>query len=241
MSTLAITNFFAHQREVSKRREAYYARLEEELKNPPAEVVDTEAFDKAVEEFDFLLKRNWFLDDESIADLLLEADEDVFQEIVNRINTYPYNVRQVIFAFLPLPIGNVKLKIRELTDDDMNRRDMEVYTKAKRIRDDAWEAHKKTLEPPVGDLDSEMDDMFARLQATKKELEDVKKKSLSGRYVPPSMRDKVISDDPAVLAVTKKIERLENEINIQKQYIEQSHNAWFFNKRNQFEQEMLSL
>jgi len=241
MSTLAIKNFFEHQREVTKRREEYYARLEEEMKNPPIEVVDTTAFDKEVAEFDFLLKRNWFLDEEDIRDLLWDADEDIFQEIVNRINTYPYNVRQVIFEFLPIPLGNVKLKVRELTDDDMKRRELQAYENTKKMLEEAWENHKKTLQPPVGDLDSEMDDLFARLQATKKELEDAKKKSLTGRYVPPGMRDKVVADDPQVLAVTKKIEKLENEINIQKQYIEQGNHAWFINKRNEFEQQMLSL
>lgn len=241
MSTLAIKNFFAHQREVNARRDAYNARLEEEMKNPPVEVVDTSAFEKAVQEFDFLLKRNWFLDDEDIRDLLWDADDDVFQEIVNRMNTYPYNVRQVIFGFLPLPLGNVKLKIRDIDDDEMKRREIQEYENTKKMLQDAWETHKKTLQPPVGHLDSEMDDLFAKLQATKKELEDAKKKSLTGRYVPPGMRDKVVADDPQVLAVVKKIEKLENEINIQKQYIEQSHDAWFINKRNEFEQQMLSL
>jgi hypothetical protein len=244
MTTLAIKNFFAHQREVNARRKAYYARLEQEMNNPPVTIEDTAAFDKEVEEFDFLLKRNWFLDDESIADFLMEADEDIFREIVNRIATYPYNVQQVIFAFLPLPIRNVKLKVHDLTDEDMTRREMEAYLKTKNMMAEGWEAYKKekNLQPPVGYLDSELDDLFAGLQATKKDLEDAKKKSISGRYVPPSMRDKVTSEDPRVLAILKKIETMENEISIQKERIEQSHDEWFNNKRNEFEkQQMLSL
>jgi hypothetical protein len=244
MTNIAIKKFFAHQREVTARQNAYYARLEEEMNNPPVTVEDTAAFDKEVEHFDFLLKRNWFLDEESIADFLMDASEEVFQEIVNRLKTYPYDVQQAIFAFLPLPIGNVKLKVRDLSDEYMAIREIQAYEAVKKTLDDSWQKYKteNNIEPPVGYLDSEMDDMYGELQATKKELEDVKKKSLSGRYVPPGMRDKVVSDDPRVAEVLKNIEKLENEINTQKKYIEQERDVWYANKRTEFEkQQMLSL
>jgi hypothetical protein len=244
MGKIAINKFFTNQREANARENAYYARLEEEMNNPPPIVVDTTRFDEEVEHFDFLLKRNWFLDEESLVDFLIDADKDVFQEIINRIKSYPYDVRQTIYTFLPLPIGNVRLNIREITDEDMAIREIKAYEAAKKILNDSWENYKRenNLEPPVGYLDSEMDDMYGELQAAKKELDSVKKKSLTGRYVSPGMRDKVVSDDPRVLAVTKKIEALENGISIQNKYIEQERDVWYTNKRNEFEkQQMLSL
>lgn len=244
MSTLAIKNFFANQREANARQEAYYRRLEEELNNPPVEVIDTTAFDNEVEDFDFLLKRNWFLDEESLIEFLTQASENVFREIANRIRTYPSGVQQVIFAFLPLPIGNVKLKIHDLSDEDMAIREIKEYETKKKMLDDSWEEYKRenNLDPPVGYLDSELDDMFAELQLTKNELEKAKKKSVTGTYVPPSMRNKVVVDDPRVTVIMKKIAVLENEIKTQNRYIEQEKDAWFANKRNEFEeQQMLSL
>lgn len=224
-------------------REAYYKRLEEEMATIQEEVIDTSAFDKEVEHFDFLLKRNWFLDDESIRDLLWDADEDVFQEIVNRITTYPYNVRQVIFGFLPLPIGNVKLKIRDITDEELELQEFKEQERQRKELSDAWEAYKieKNLQPPVGDSDGDLDEMFSELQQLKKNLEDAKKKSLTGRYVPPAMRDKAVADDPKVIDIKKKIETVENEILLQNKRIEQEQNEWFMRKQNEFEQKMLSM
>lgn len=240
----AIKNFFAHQREVKKRQDAYYARVEQEMNNPTPVVQDTSEFDKEVEHFDFLLKRNWFLDEDHVRELLEQAEEDVFQEIANRISTYDGNIQQAIFSYLPLPIGNVKVKVRDIGDEEMEIRRIKMYDDMKKSMDVAWEDYKQKnkLEPPVGYLDSELDDMYGELQLRKKELEEVKKKSLAGRYVPPGMRDITISDNPRVIAVTKEIEELENEIASQKKSIEQERDAWFANKRDEFEkQQMLSL
>lgn len=235
----AVKNFFAHQREVKARENAYYARLEEMEKLPVK--VDTTAFDKEIEDIDFLLKRNWFLDEDDIHQLLWTASESVFQEVVTRVATYPYNIQQVILSFVPIRIGNVKLKVRDITDDDMEIREIETYNKIKKDLDEAWNAYKNenNLEPPLGYLDSDLDDIFADLQATKKQLEDAKKKSLVGRYVPPGMRDKIVSDDPKVVGLIKKVETLENEIASQKKSIEQERDAWFANKRNEFENQQV--
>jgi len=245
MSKTAIKNFFDHQREVTARREAYYKRLEEEMNNPKEEevVIDTTVFDKEVEYFDFLLKRNWFLDVESIVDLLMDADEDVFQEIIKRASSYDEVIREVIYSFLPLPIGNLKLKLVRLTDEEVELQEIEREEKRQKEMLDAWEAYKteQKLEPPVGYLDADLDEMYSELQELKKNLEDAKKKSLTGRYVLPAMRDKVVAEDPKVLEVTKRIEKTENEIVRQNQRIEQEHDEWFMRKRNEFEQKMLSV
>jgi hypothetical protein len=243
MSTIAIKNFFNHQREVTARRNAYRKRLLEEMNKVHEYVVDTTALDKEVEYIDFLLKRNWFLDGESISDLLLDASEDAFQVIVKQVNTYPLNVRDCIYSFLPLPIGNVKLKVLNLTNEQMDLREFKEQERLRKQLSDAWEAYKveKNLEPPVGNLDAELDDLFACLQQLKKDLEDAKKKSLAGRYVPPAIRDKIVTEDPRVVEVSKKIETVENEIIRQNRYIEQEKHGWFMRKQNEFEQTMLSV
>lgn len=243
MSKIAIKNFFEHQREVTARREAYYKRLEEELNALEENYTDTTAFEKEVEEFDFLLKRNWFLDREDIYELLWDADEDVFQEIKKRVTTYPETIREIIYSFEPLSIKGVKLKIRDLTDEQLELQEFKEQEKRRKELSDAWEAYKtdQKLEPPVGAADADLDEMFSELQQLKKNLEDAKKKSLTGRYVPPAMRDKVVADDPRVIEITKKIEKAENEILLQNKLIEQEHNEWFMRKRNEFEQKMLSV
>jgi len=244
MSAITIKNFFNNQREVTARHNAYRKRLLEEMNKVHEYVVDTSARDKEVEYFDFLLKRNWFVDDESISELLLDASEDVFEVIVKRMNTYPANVRERIYSFLPLPIRNGTLKVVILTDEQMELREFKEQEQLRTTLSDAWELYKveKNLEPPVGSLDAELGDLFTCLQQLKKDLEDAKKKSLVGRYVPPAIRDKIVMEDPRVVDVSKKIETVENEIIRQNRYIEQEKHGWFMQKQNEFEeQQMLSM
>jgi hypothetical protein len=243
MSSFAIKSFFNHQREVTARRNEYYKRMLEEMNTVHEELVDTTAFDKEVDYFDFLLKRNWFLDEDSIVELLLDADEDVFQEIVRRIGSYPANIRHMIAGFIPISTGNVTLTLREISNDTMDIRDYKEHERHRKIASDAWAAYMvaNNLQPPIGSLDAELGDMFTYLQTLKKDLEIAKKKSLTGRYVAPAMRDAIIMEDPKVIEVRKKIEKSENEIIYQNQCIEQEKNAWFLRKRREFEQEMFAM
>ena len=243
MSKAAIKSFFDHQREVTARQNAYRKRLLEEMNKPREYFIDTTALDKEVEYFDILLKRNWFTDDESIAELLLDASEDAFQILLTRGNTYPENVRTILYSFLPVSTKRVNCKIRDLTDEDMELREFKEQERIRKMLSDAWEAYKTKhkLEPPVGSLDAELNDLFSCLQQLKKDLEDAKKKSLVGRYVPPAIRDRVVTDDPRVIEVSKKIDATENEIIRQNRYIEQEKHGWFMQKQYEFEQTMLSM
>jgi hypothetical protein len=244
MSKIAIKNFFDREREVTARMKAYFRRMEKQMNAPKEEVIDTHAFDKEVEYFDVLLKRNWFLDSEGIEELLMDADEEVFQVIVDRAHTYPENVRAIIYSFLPISTSKYsKLKIRDITDEQMDLQEFKEKERKRKELSDGWEAYKvnQKLEPPVGYLDAELDDMFSELQELKKNLEDAKKKSLTGRYVPPAMREKVAAEDSHVIEITKQIQKAENEILLQNQRIEQEHHEWFVRKRNEFEQAMLAL
>lgn len=244
MSKSAIANFFTRQAQVATREKAWIKRLVKELECPTIVEEDKTLFQKEVNEIDFLLKRNWFVDEESIHDVLWDVDEDVFQEIIPRIGTYPFAVQQVLFGYLPMNEKirvQLKQKIRDLTDENMEIAELQRDDARRKEIQQAWEKHKteNNLQPPVGSLDTEYDDLYANLQRLQKNLEDAKKKSVSGRYVPPTKRDSVSSSNPEVIAVEKKIQLLENELELQKQRIAQENNDWFLRKRCEFERQML--
>ena len=248
MSKSAIATFFQHNREVTAMKKALLEKrieMDEQQRIIDLEVDDT-AFKQEVAEVDFLLKRNWFLDDNDINDLLWSVDEDVFKEILDRISSYQSNIQQILASFLPMNENirsRIKLRIREVTDEEIAKREIADINLQKKQVKEAWDAHLKesNLQPPVGELDSEHDEMYAELQQAKKDLESVKKKSLTGRYVPPNMRNKMLETDPDVIKAEKVIQKLENELIRQKQRIEQEHNDWFFRKRCEFEQKMLAV
>lgn len=245
MNKTAIASFFQHGREVTARQKAWEKKQAEKVEQVVVPE-DDPSFKKEVDELDFLLKRNWFVDNDDLNDLLWSVNEDVFQEILTRIPDYPSDVQQVLATFLPMNDtirSHIRLKIREISDAEMEKQELLNTEAQKKQFREAWEAYMNTtkLQPPVGELDAEYDEMYTNLQEAKKNLELVKKKSLSGKYVPPGMRDKVIADDPDVIKAQKNIEKMENELVYQKQRIEQEHNGWFFRKRCEFEQKMLSV
>jgi hypothetical protein len=60
---------------------------------------------------DFLLKRNWFLTADDIRELLWLLDEDVFQLVLSKADTYPFNVKNILInECIPYPPSN-KLKL----------------------------------------------------------------------------------------------------------------------------------
>lgn len=239
----AINQFFNHHREVSANREAFYKMMDEKEDNLQIEVINTDLFDDSVRYFDKMLMRNWFVDDESIHDLLMDADEDVFREIVIRVNKYSYNVRQVILSFFPITDRKLKLKIRDITDTELELCEVRQLAMDKQSRDIKWETYvtENRLEAPIGELDEDYDEMLNVLELLKTELSDAKRKTLVGRYVPPAMRDSILDVDPMVMRVTKKIVTVENEIILQKKLIKQENDDWFRRQRDTFEQTMLAL
>jgi hypothetical protein len=119
MKASILKKFFDNQRETQPPREEMVTNLKEEMCETVSEQdTQTDSFDEDIETIDFLLKRNWFLDREGIVDLLWTANEDVFQEIVKRVGTYAGNIQEVIYSFLPLEHPNIKLKVREITDEE---------------------------------------------------------------------------------------------------------------------------
>jgi hypothetical protein len=246
MSVSAIKSLFVRHRQVAVEKEARRLQKIEDMKR--IIIIEEEeedlSFKEEVKELDFLLKRNWFDDQEMVYELLWDANEDVFQEIVSRIQTYPYNIQQSIAAFIPMSTNlNLKLKIRELTDEDMELKEIMSIENHHKQMNDAWEKYKteNNIHAPVGDNDSEYDDIYSAIQVAKKELEDAKKKSVTGKYIVPHMREQTIASNPQVIEAEKKIKNLENELEQQKEVIKQKQNEWLINKRTEFEWKMLAL
>ena len=237
----AIQQFFEHNREVAKRQAEREKKRLEELKNPKVIeeiiVVNEEEF----QEFDALLRRNWFVDDEDIIGLIWEASEEVFLRIMEQVQTYPERVRDVLVnAFDPPKLAEkVSLKTRELSDEDMYRMLKNQEDATKKKVDEAWIEYKKKygLSRPEGDVDARYTELYEKLQAKKKELESLQNKP-SKTYVPPSMRGKAVAN-PEVTLLEKDILKLENEIVNAKKDIELYEQFWDNEKKSSVYEQLL--
>lgn len=221
----AVKIYFDNAREVAKHKAEMRQKRMERITNPK---VDEQAIIAEEEEFlmfDSLLRRNWFVNDHDIMDLVWEASEKAFLRIMDNVYTYPEDVRELLCSAFNPP-KYAKKTFRELSDDDMVMMKKKQEEELARKVDEAWNEYKKNygLTRPDGDVDTRYTDLYEELQETKKELENLKKNTPK-KYVPPSARGKEEAT-PEVSALEKKILKLENEIVDAKKDIELEEQIW---------------
>jgi hypothetical protein len=237
----ALTAFFTKNREISERKKAYWKR-QELLAEQPQEVIILPPQEKIKQEFetcDYLLRRDWFMSPEDIEDLLNNVSADVCREVYVLINekydSYSPRVREVLAIGEPLPYKG-KMKVRDLTDEDLFEMEKQQNELKKFIRDQAWEKYKEMFfdERPHGEADKNYKKIQASIEDMKKKLEASQKKTK--KYVPPNMRSKQ-TIDPEVKAIQDSIESLENELSNLNKLIKQLNADWEREQRYIYEKE----
>lgn len=229
----AIKNFFNHAREVEQRRKELENKFDieiEEFETIPDVITNCE---KEVSECDFLLRRDWFVDDEDVIELINSLSDPAFFKIVERLDSYSSRIQSVLYYLQPKPyMDKFKLKIREITDDDLYNMYVENEKNTKEKLDLLWNKFKieQGLSRPESELDDKHTELYEKLNETKKKLEDESKKSAPVQsYVPPSMRNKV-QPKPIITMEMEKLQnqvaKIENEINKLKIQIQEEEHKW---------------
>lgn len=246
MSAIAIKQYFDHAREVALRKAAYEKKKIEEMENPtpiPEEVYNCE---QEFSEFDTLLRRNWFVDDSDIIDLVWDATQEAFDKIMENVHTYPIRVQTVLTNTFNPKVNRVSrkttLKLKALTNADMLTMETLKQTEFDTRFETEWQLYKKEngLSRPDGDVDERYTEVYETLERTKKELEEEMKKPVSKRYIPPSMRDKTVVLSPEAEKLQKKVTLLENEILRVKKDIVTTEYIWENEKRLQHHNEIFN-
>jgi len=240
----AIKTFFAKNREISAKREAYWKQ--QQLLAEMPETIEMPSQDRIQSEFkhcDELLKRDWFLNPEDIEDLLNDVPDDICRQVYELINenyeSYSYRVREVLAIGEPLPYRG-KLKVRDLSDHDMFEMEREQNELKRIARDQAWERYKEMFydERPHNDADNKLKKIQASIEEEKKKLEAAKKKPK--KYVAPNAR-KVQPLDPEVKLIQESIETLENELKQANKLIVQLNADWEYQQRRVFEKDFFKV
>lgn len=241
---LAIKTFFAKNREISAKRDAYWKK--QQLLAEMPETIEVPSQDRIQSEFDhcdFLLKRDWFQDPVDIEDLLNDVSSDICREVYDRINqnyeSYSPRVREVLAIGEPLPYRG-RMKVRDLTDHDMFEMERQ-QNELKRIAcDQAWERYKEMFfdERPNNQADDKLKKIQASIEEEKKKLEAAKKKPK--KYVAPSVR-KTQGTDPELKNIQDNIETLENEFKQANKLIAHLNDDWEYQQRRIFEKDVFKV
>jgi len=230
------------------RREAWEKKTFEEMMNPMPVIEEVYNCEQEFSEFDALLRRNWFEDDDDIVELVWDATEEAFEMIMDHVDTYPERVQRVLTCrFRPRVIKVWKkpklLKMKELTDKDMDKIEDTNQNEFENKFEAEWQTYRKEngLSRPESATDERYTELYTRLQKAKKDLEDEARKPTSKRYVPPSMRNSTPAEKtPEVEKLQKVIQTLENEIVQVKKEIVNEEYIWENDKRTQYKYTILN-
>lgn len=231
----AIKKFLDTERAAIRIRNERIAEMEREMYEEESVYTpeDDMQLQDEIKNFEFLLNRNWFLDNDEIVDLLWDASEYAFQHILSNVSSYPARVRDVIYDnFIPRKIANQS--VRELSDHDMLKIYMKQDDDMNQEIETAWQTYLKTngVTRPDGELEDVLDYTYEQLTKQKKMLDQERSKK-SKNYVPPSMRGSKVTS-PVADKLEASVQSLENEIDTLNKQIEQEEKSWYATRRAEF-------
>lgn len=243
-----VTLALARIHQATLRRMAWENQAYEEMMNPKPIVEEVYNCEQEFSEFDALLRRNWFYDDQCIIDLVWDATEEAFEKILENVDTYPERVQMVLTNRFRPRIRKIwkqqkGIKLKELTETDMTKIEDKNQTDFENRFEAEWQSYRTEngLSRPESDVDERYTELYTRLQLAKKELEDAAKKPTSKKYVPPSVRDRAPANlSPEVEKLQKKMQSLENEIVQVKKEIVNEEYIWENDKRTQYKYTILN-
>jgi hypothetical protein len=181
---------------------------------------------------DYELKNGVFLDDEDLHDYLyrsLDVSDEVLQMIRENSDNYPPRVREALWIWEYMPPFK-RMRIGELTDEDMIRMEKDKERARERLMEEAW-AKYELPDRPENEVDYACDEAWEILQEKKRDLAGYINGNKRGMaYVPPSMR----RDDPRAEELKEDIKNAENEFEKLKEKVIAEDEDWRISKKNEF-------
>ena len=166
--------------------------------------------DHTFEDVDFLLRRNWFFDSQSIIDLLHELPEDIFLQVWDQSQSYPEPVRTLLTDHAKVPPTRYKIRDQSITEIETE------YEERTMRRFYLLNEHKAAFQSPPRprqSIDDTFDSIQMRLNKKRATVEELKNLYVrTRRYVPPSQRKNLTyQDDPVIRDSIAELAILENE------------------------------
>jgi hypothetical protein len=147
---------------------------------------------------DFLLKRDWFVDIQSIHDLLRRTTDSVFWEVFHHRHEYSQRIREVIAPLDYIPDrALLKMKVVDLTDEHLALISKQRREEIKAIMKAEWEDHMKKhcpIRPRNDEIDRRIQVQDAELAEARKKLDEYTEKRKNGDKMALKRFDKMISD-----------------------------------------------
>ena len=170
---------------------------------------------RSLEDIDYLLQRNWFLDVQDVLDLLYMAEETDWQWIIQNRNKYDTAIHDIICCEAGLPNIHVNMKIRDISDSEYDRMLFDAERDLANNIEQRWQNYKakhRLTPPPSVYYGKKLDELNAELAKETKEY---------SKY----------SSNKSTISV--RIQTLKNEIDKVQDKISQNNKDWEFITKSQ--------
>lgn len=195
------------------------------------------------EEVDFLLKRNWFLDEEFVDEILDEVSDDVYLKLFRNRKNYAKMIQYAICnadedRFIDR--SKIRMRVVNLTDDLVKKINEEKRIKQERHIHQEWLKKLETLEDrPFDYVDEQCDEAYMRLQDARKSLDEYMSRK-TAKYVSPGARRNPTTDTEAD-RIRDHARTLENEFKSLQKEIETLDKQWIQEQEDEFKRKMRTL
>jgi hypothetical protein len=177
------------------------------------------------EDVDFLLKRNWFVDMETLHELISELPEEVYYEVVEHRSNYHPDIRWAL-GEPAIPPHFIRAEVHDISDAEWQ--DMEEQKERQRRK--ANDERKKLFVPPPrphSSIDVLIDNATAEIQKRRDALDNLIARSKNThKYLGTSGRSKLIEDTPEIRAARERLTSSENEFAKVKELLDSSNKTW---------------
>jgi len=147
---------------------------------------------------DFLLKRNWFVDIQSIHDLLRRTSNEVFWQLFHNRHEYVQRVREVLAPLDYIPDrALLKMKVSDLTDEHLAIIAKKRRDEIKALMKAEWEDHMRKhcpIRPRNDEIDKRIAAQDAEVAEAQKKLAEYAEKRKNGDKLALKRFDKMIAD-----------------------------------------------
>lgn len=153
-----------------------------------------------LDDIDFILRRNWFFDRESIIDLLYLADDYSWEWIIENRKRYAKNIYEIICIEAHIELPNSTMKVVDLSDVEYEKMLIDKEEESRKRCEENWANYKKinNMFRPEDDFDIRCEEVYNNIQD---ELKLIKNKKI----IP-------IENQNKILALQNEFEKLKSRI-----------------------------
>jgi len=191
---------------------------------------------------DELLTRDWFMDHDSIVDVLDCADQNAWNYVYDNRSKYSTRIRMLIEPDdYRVPIEKLKIRLGNITDSMMEKMESNQRKKNDELFEKDWVEYSKSVQDRgFSDEDSQLDDAWDNFCRAKDRLTKYLEKPNAKKYVTPNSRGNTYVD-PKQAELEEAIRTSENEYDMAQKAVDEVDTLYWGRKKMEYRKKWLSM